>query len=141
MHDQVGLVGGHLDLRRHVRHRQQDQLAAEDLLVARERLAAVAAEVEVRVKGHGVLLARCRAVPDLDGPQAADSSAIWKTESISQVLLAVLIPQVCDGGYRRTASESPSTLRTSSASREKPNTSKLAAIRSGVADLGMTTTP
>ena len=53
MHDQVGLLGRHLLVRRHVLHRQQDELAAEDLLVAGERFAAVAAEEQVRVKGHG----------------------------------------------------------------------------------------
>jgi hypothetical protein len=42
--------------------------------------------------------------------------------------------------YRRRVVDSPSMRRSSSSVREKPKTSKLAAIRSGVADLGITTT-
>ena len=42
--------------------------------------------------------------------------------------------------YRRRVVDSPSMRPSSSSVSEKPNTSKLAAIRSGVADLGITTT-
>jgi hypothetical protein len=42
--------------------------------------------------------------------------------------------------YRRRVVDSPSMRPNSSSVSEKPNTSKLAAIRSGVADLGITTT-
>jgi hypothetical protein len=61
----VAVGGGHLGLALgHVRHRQQEQLAAEDLLVAGERRTAVAVEVQVRVERHGVLLVEVRlAVP------------------------------------------------------------------------------
>jgi hypothetical protein len=43
--------------------------------------------------------------------------------------------------YRRRVVDSPSMRPSSSSVSEKPNTSKLAAILSGVADLGITTTP
>jgi hypothetical protein len=42
--------------------------------------------------------------------------------------------------YRRRVVDSPSMRPSSSSVSEKPKTSKLAAIRSGVADLGITTT-
>jgi hypothetical protein len=52
MDDHVGLVGGRL-LAGDVLHGHQSQLAAEDLLVAGERIPAVAAEEQVRTNVGG----------------------------------------------------------------------------------------
>jgi hypothetical protein len=53
---------------------------------------------------------------------------------------AVDHPPPAQNRYRRRVVASPSMRPNSSSVSEKPNTSKLAAIRSGVADLGITTT-
>src|SRR5205807_4680424 len=42
-------------VRGHIGHREQHELASEDLLVAGEGFAAVAGECEVRAKGHWVI--------------------------------------------------------------------------------------
>lgn len=56
VHDQVGPSRRHRLVGGHVLHRQQDELASEDLLVASERFTAVAAEEQVGMKRHRVLL-------------------------------------------------------------------------------------
>ncbi len=57
MHDRVGFGPGRgrTSPGWGVGHREEDELAAEDLLVAGERFAAVAGEREVRTKSHGVV--------------------------------------------------------------------------------------
>src|SRR4249919_2754849 len=73
MHDQVLFAGRHRLTWGHVLHRHEEEVATEDLPVAGERLAAVAAEVQVRMKGHGYLLlgGRTKNVPSVSADQSS----------------------------------------------------------------------
>src|SRR3954470_23367220 len=77
MHDEGGMGGGRRrpGVGGHIGHAQQNEFSAEDLLVTRERVMAIAGKREIGLKRHGGPPPRCSCCWYADCGPAGDSSA------------------------------------------------------------------